>query len=112
MTPLRILMNGARGRMGQAIVACASADSELAVVALIDEGDDFGAALPAADAIIDFSYHTVTPGVAEACAREKKLLVIGTTGHNAAEIDKIRAASALIPIVFAPNFSVGVNTLF
>ena len=42
-------------------VACASADSELAVVALIDEGDDFAAALPIADAVIDFSYHTVTP---------------------------------------------------
>ncbi len=62
--------------------------------------------------MIEFSHHTATPPVARACAAAGKLLVIGTTGHTDAELEQIRAASAAIPLVFAPNFSVGVNALF
>ena len=50
--------------------------------------------------------------VAKACADAGKLLVIGTTGHNDTEIAEIRAAGKTTPVVFAPNFSVGVNALF
>jgi len=112
MAPLRLLVNGAKGRMGQAIIACAKLDSEVEVVAEVDAGDDFAGALPGADAVIEFSHHTVTVPVAQACAAAGKLLVVGTTGHSDAEVEQIRAASAAIPLVFAPNFSVGVNVLF
>jgi len=112
MAPLRLLVNGAKGRMGQAIIACAKLDSEVEVVAEVDAGDDFAGALPGADAVIEFSHHTVTVPVAQACAAAGKLLVVGTTGHSDAEVEQIRAASAAIPLVFAPNFSVGVNALF
>jgi 4-hydroxy-tetrahydrodipicolinate reductase len=50
--------------------------------------------------------------VAEACAAAGKILVIGTTGHNDADRARISEISKKIPVVFAPNFSVGVNTLF
>jgi 4-hydroxy-tetrahydrodipicolinate reductase len=110
--PLRILVNGAKGRMGQAIIACATGDPALQVVAEVDAGDDFAAGLEEADAVIEFSHHTVTAPVAEACAAAGKLLVIGTTGHTDAEVARVRAAGKSIPIVFAPNFSVGVNALF
>jgi 4-hydroxy-tetrahydrodipicolinate reductase len=112
MAPLRLLVNGAKGRMGQAIIACAKLDAEVRVAAEIDAGDDFSAALSGADAVIEFSHHTVTPAVAQACAAAGKLLIVGTTGHTDPELEQIRAASASIPLVFAPNFSVGVNTLF
>jgi 4-hydroxy-tetrahydrodipicolinate reductase len=112
MAPLRLLVNGAKGRMGQAIIACARADAEVRVTAEVDAGDDFTGGLDGADAVIEFSHHTVTAAVARACAAEGKLLVIGTTGHTDAEVEQIRAASAAIPVVFAPNFSVGVNGLF
>lgn len=112
MNPLRILMNGSRGRMGQAIVACAKEDDAVCISAEIDAGDDFRAALAGCDAVIDFTQHTVTAPVAAACAEAGKLLVIGTTGHSDAEIADIQNAAAKIPVVFAPNFSVGVNTLF
>ena len=112
MAPLRLLVNGAKGRMGQAIIACAKPDPEVRVTAEIDAEDDFAAALGEADAVIEFSHHTVTPLVAQACAAAGKLLVIGTTGHTDDEVEQIRAASAAIPLVFAPNFSVGVNALF
>jgi 4-hydroxy-tetrahydrodipicolinate reductase len=109
---LRLLINGAKGRMGQALIACAGADSGLEVTAQIDEGDDFAAALSRCDAVIDFTHAPVTAAVAEACADAGKPLVIGTTGHDDAQRAAIAACAKRIPIVFAPNFSVGVNTLF
>jgi 4-hydroxy-tetrahydrodipicolinate reductase len=112
MAPLRLLVNGAKGRMGQAVIACAKLDPEVRVTAEVDVGDDFAAALAGADAVIEFSHHTVTGPVARACAAAGRLLVIGTTGHTDAELEQIRAAGASIPVVFAPNFSVGVNALF
>jgi len=110
--PLRVLINGARGRMGQALIACAARDPELTVSAEVDEADAFAPALAGADAIIDFTHAPVTVGVAEACAAAGKPLVIGTTGHDDTQRAAIAACAARIPIVFAPNFSVGVNTLF
>jgi 4-hydroxy-tetrahydrodipicolinate reductase len=98
--------------MGQAIVACASLDPDVLVTSQVDAGDDFAAALHDADAVIEFSHHTVTPHVAAACAAAGRLLVIGTTGHTGAELEQIRSAASSIPLVFAPNFSVGVNALF
>ena len=112
MNPLRLLIVGSKGRMGQTIVACAKLDLEVVVAAEVDAGDDFVAALENCDAVIEFSHHSVTVGVAEACARYKKALVIGTTGHTDAEVASIKVFSASIPMVFASNFSVGVNTLF
>lgn len=112
MTPLRLLVNGAKGRMGQAIIACAKLDPDVEVVAQVDADDDFAAALPSVDAVIEFSHHTATPAVARACADACKILVIGTTGHTDAEVAQIHAAAKLITLVFAPNFSVGVNALF
>lgn len=112
MDALRILVNGSRGRMGQTIIACAQADPAVKISAQIDAGDDFHAALAGCDAVIDFTHHTVTAPVAAGCAESGKLLVIGTTGHSDAEIAEIKKAAEKIPLVFAPNFSVGVNTLF
>ena len=46
MTPLKLLINGAKGRMGQTLISCAAADSELEVIAKIDVGDDLASELP------------------------------------------------------------------
>ena len=110
--PLRIIMNGSKGRMGQTIIACAKIDPEIAITGAVDMGDDLRNVIDDCDAVIDFTHHNATRGVADRCAEKNKILVIGTTGHSDAEVDDIRSAAARIPIVFAPNFSVGVNTLF
>ncbi len=110
--PLRLLINGARGRMGQALISCAKQDAELSIGAQIESGDDFSAALAECDAAIDFTHAPVTVGVAETCALAGKPLVIGTTGHDDTQRAAISACARRIPIVFAPNFSIGVNTLF
>ena len=111
-TPLRLCIYGAKGRMGQALIRCAAEDPELEVTAGVDTGDDFAAALAKCDAVIDFSATHITAQVAKASAEAGKVLVIGTTGHELAEREQIHKAAARIPLVFSPNYSVGVNTLF
>lgn len=112
MNPLQLLIHGSRGRMGQTLIACAAEDSGLRVSAGIDVGDDFASAVPACDAVIDFSHHATVELVLAQCAQHKKTLVIGTTGHTDAQIAAIDRAAQQVPIVFAPNYSIGVNTLF
>ena len=68
--------------------------------------------LPLADAVIEFSHHDASPGPVAHAAQKEITLVIGTTGHTDAQVAAIKEAARSIPIVFAPNFSVGVNTLF
>lgn len=98
--------------MGQTLIACAQNDPELTVSAQIDVGDDFAAAVPQSDAIVDFSHHNTLELVLARCVEHRKTLVVGTTGHSDAQVACIRHAAGQIPIVFAPNYSVGVNTLF
>jgi 4-hydroxy-tetrahydrodipicolinate reductase len=108
----RIIINGARGRMGQMLIACAARQPALKVVGEIDRDGDLRSALGEADVVIDFSYHAATRAVVEACAAGKVPVVIGTTGHDAGELAAIKSAAAKIPVVLASNFSTGVNTLF
>ncbi len=108
----RIIIVGAKGRMGQALVACARQHPELQVVGQIDQGDDLAAGIAQCDAVIEFSFHQVTAGVAALCAAQRKALVIGTTGHTEQERSQITATRAQIPIVWTSNYSTGVNTLF
>jgi 4-hydroxy-tetrahydrodipicolinate reductase len=108
----RIIITGSNGRMGQALQSCAARIPELEIVGAIDQGDSLEAIIGKCDVVIDFSFHNATPGVAELCAKNKKAIVIGTTGHSAEEKAKIVALKAQIPMVIATNFSTGVNTLF
>ena len=112
MTPLKLLINGAHGRMGQMLIACAKGDPALEITAQVDLGGDFAAALAKSDVAIDFSHHTTIEPVLARCVESKKTLVIGTTGHTDAQVAAIKHSAAHIPLVFAPNYSIGVNTLF
>ncbi len=107
----RILINGAKGRMGQAIAAAAP-ELGLTVGAAVDVGDDLGRALDSADVIVDFSSHHATRAVLELAAARRKAVVIGTTGHSAVARAELLALAAKVPCVWAGNFSVGVNLLF
>jgi 4-hydroxy-tetrahydrodipicolinate reductase len=108
----KILINGSKGRMGQALITCAANHPTLQIVGTVDQGDDIAAAILKCDAVIDFSFHNVTAGVAALCAQHGKALVIGTTGHSETEKAEIKAHAAKIPMVCASNYSTGVNTLF
>jgi len=105
-----ILIVGAKGRMGIAIRDAANRLG-FPIAGAVDAGDDPKPFLAQADVVVDFSHHTATAQVIEMVAAAGKALVIGTTGHPAAEREKLAAEAAKIPCVWAGNFSIGVNLL-
>ncbi len=98
--------------MGQALIQATHDNADTTLGATHDRGEDLQSAMSQVDAIIDFTTHNFTDEVVDTAIALKKPLVIGTTGHTDEQRDKIRQAAEQIPIVFAPNFSIGVNTLF
>jgi 4-hydroxy-tetrahydrodipicolinate reductase len=109
---IQLLVTGQSGRMGQAVLLAAQQEPAVTVSATHDHGQDLSAALAVSDTVIDFTVHKFTKELIEAALVSKTRLVIGTTGHTDEERALITEAAKTIPIVYAPNFSVGVNTLF
>jgi 4-hydroxy-tetrahydrodipicolinate reductase len=108
----KIIITGSKGRMGAALIACASAHSNLEIVAKIDQGDDLRSVIDNGDVVIDFSSHSATLSFAGLCALHKKAMVIGTTGLAEEARSQISHLSSQIPIILSSNYSTGVNTLF
>ena len=108
---ISILLNGAQGRMGQAVTAAAR-DLGVKIGAAIDVGGNPAAAIGSCDVIVDFSTAVATRSLLELAADHRKAIVIGTTGHSAEEKAALRELAARVPCVWAGNFSVGVNLLF
>ncbi|HVU18992.1 MAG TPA: 4-hydroxy-tetrahydrodipicolinate reductase [Candidatus Didemnitutus sp.] len=107
----RVILHGAAGRMGRAVAAAAT-EAGIAVAASVDVKDDLRAALALGDVVVDFSAAAATPALLQAVVAAGKPIVIGTTGHSAAEKKSLAAIAARVPAVWAGNFSVGVNLLF
>lgn len=74
--------------------------------------DDLKAALAGADAMIDFSVHEAVPGNLRQAVEQRRAVVLGTTGLNDAERAAVQRAAQVVPVVWAPNMSLGVNLLF
>ena len=108
----KVIINGSKGRMGETLLRCGEANPDIEIVAGVDVGDDLAGVIEQADVVIDFSFHEVTRPTAELCAQHKKALVIGTTGHSADDRAAVLKLQSEIPVVWASNFSTGVNTLF
>lgn len=109
--PLRILINGAKGRMGHALAAAAQ-ELGVAVGAAIDIGDDPAAVITRCDTIVDFSSPQATRPLLEMAVARRKPIVIGTTGHSTEAKKDLLKLAAKAPCVWAGNYSVGVNLLF
>lgn len=123
-TPLRVLIHGANGRMGQALLRLAGEGSGCEVVAAVSrqvdvrvmEGIPRFAALelegaPAFDVAIDFSQPEGFNRLLAVCVARGKPLVSGTTGLSTSQFDALDAASIRIPVAWASNFSLGVAVL-
>lgn len=110
--PLKVLVNGARGRMGRAVIDAVANRDEYAIAAEIDAGDALEPAIRSCDVVIDFSAADATLATARTAAKWGRPLIIGTTGHTIGEKNIIKEAAAKVPTVWAGNFSVGVNLLF
>ncbi len=109
---MKVVIHGSKGRMGQALLRCAAARDGIQVVGEIDQGDELGEVISDADAVIDFTLPPTMPHVAELCARHGKVLVSGTTGLDPDQRKALEATATQVPVVWASNFSTGVNTLF
>jgi 4-hydroxy-tetrahydrodipicolinate reductase len=110
--PTKVIITGSKGRMGQALISCAKKISGLEVVGEVGKEGNLADVIGKSDAVIDFSAHAATLDIARLCAKHKKALVIGTTGHTDTDTSEIKKLKTKIPIVWASNFSTGVNTLF
>ena len=129
MTPLRIAIHGAAGRMGQRLVALAAGDPGLTLVAAIDApqharlGEDAGTlagigpigVLLAAgletrpDVVLDFSVPAAAEAIVRTCAEQGLPIVVATTGFSEAQSEGLRAAARRIPLLWSPNMSRAVN---
>jgi 4-hydroxy-tetrahydrodipicolinate reductase len=111
-SPVRALLIGAAGRMGKTISDLANGDSEIDVVGQCDLGDPIEPAMKNCDVAIDFSNADAITEVSAAVLQHRKPLLIGTTGHSQEQRRLIEETAQSLPVVFASNFSIGVNVLF
>ena len=103
----RIAVHGAKGRMGQRILALAEESKQFEIAGRFDSGD--APALFGNGVLIDFSSPEGSRIALEACIKAKWGLVVGTTGLDAQAANTLEDAAQQIPIVFSSNMSVGVN---
>ena len=130
---VRVAIAGAGGRMGQALIEATLESGDVALAGALDMprsaaiGADAGercgrstgirvvsdvdAVVGVADVLIDFTRPAGTLAHLAACARAGIGAVVGTTGFDAAGKAEIAERACAIPIVFAPNMSVGVTVL-
>jgi 4-hydroxy-tetrahydrodipicolinate reductase len=133
MSEVRVVIAGAGGRMGRALLDAATSTPGVKLAAALDVagaewagrdagdlcspargiaiGSDAAAALRDADVLIDFTRPEGTLAHLRACRAARRAMVVGTTGFAPAGLDEIRAAARDIAIVMAPNMSIGVNVL-
>lgn len=122
--PLRLVIHGASGRMGKALLRLAHDDARLQVVAAVSRSgtvEDVGHAqniradrladCPEFDVAIDFSLPEGFDPVLALCRSRGRALVSGTTGLSDAQRESMAQAAQAIPLLWASNFSLGVAVL-
>ncbi len=105
----RVAINGSKGKMGQTLVEAINLNTNVSLGAGLDKGDNLNDSLQDFDVLIDFSRPEASLKAMSICKNSGKAMVIGTTGFSDDELHIITQASTQIPIVFAPNMSIGVN---
>ena len=116
---IRVLVNGAAGRMGRTVTAMVESDPEMEVAAMVDafgnteEGyiNDINDFDGECDVVIDFSFHTSAPALMDWCVSHSVPAVVATTGHTDDEKAAITKASESVAIFQSTNMSVGIALL-
>lgn len=118
---VRILLNGANGRMGQAIRKMSEGSDEYKIVAGVDKFRGIENPFPVYDCledckedfdvIVDFSNSSALSSLLDYCIENKKPVVIATTGANDADKEKIRKAAESTAVFYSANMSLGINLL-
>lgn len=123
---IKLGIAGACGKMGRRIYELASNDRDFEVSFALEKkgtaliGKELGKVKVSSnqdgmfliDVLVDFTEPSASEANFDYAAKYKKALVLGTTGFNDAQIRKIEEISKVIPVVFTPNMSIGMNVLF
>jgi 4-hydroxy-tetrahydrodipicolinate reductase len=132
---VRIIISGISGKMGLRIGALANQDKNFEIAGAVEASSspvvgkdigeilavrktgkkvetDFNKIVSTCDVLIEFTAPLATLEHLEIAVKNKKAVVIGTTGFSKDEVEKIEEASKKIPIIFSPNMSVGANLMF
>lgn len=130
--PIRIALTGIAGRMGRTLAEAVAADDRLTLAGAVERSDssvigtdvgeltglgrngllvasELDQVVADCDVVIDFTTPAATLTHLGCCREAGRPLVIGTTGLDAKGRETLAAAAADIPVVYAPNYSVGVN---
>ena len=129
-----IVIVGSSGRMGRALLESIAASPDMRLSGALERAgsphigkdageligghfgvavsEDVASALKGANVMIDFTRPEATLHHIDECVKAGVGLVIGTTGFDEAGKQAIRKAAESVPVVFAPNMSVGVNLTF
>lgn len=131
-TPIKLAVNGAAGRMGRQLLNAIEERGDALLAAATDAPgapaigldasvlgggeqvgvvvtDDASTMIEQSDVIIDFTAPAVSLALLNQVAGTNTSVVIGTTGFTPLQLEELHAHAATIPIVFAPNYSVGVT---
>ena len=123
---IKLGVAGVCGKMGKRIFEFASIDKDFELALALEKkgtpviGKDIGKLKVSSnqdgmfliDVFVDFTIAEASEANLDYVAKYKKALVLGTTGLNDAQIKKVEDISKVIPVVFTPNMSIGVNVLF
>jgi len=132
---IKIIVCGAAGRMGKRIIACAEDEEGIEITGAVDRPahpdlgrdagelsgrgkigvllvDNLSEVIENGDVVIDFSSPASSLANADVAAKNRKSLVVGTTGLLPDEEARLEETVSGIACVFSPNMSVGVNLLF
>lgn len=132
---IRVAVTGAAGRMGKTLIDAICDSDQLVLGAGIERTgstligsdvgelagqgllnislvDDLNSVVDDFDVLIDFTVPDATLHHAQICAKAGKKIVIGTTGLSDDQASQLKDLSSTMGIVYAPNYSVGVNATF
>ncbi|GAB6182874.1 4-hydroxy-tetrahydrodipicolinate reductase [Thermodesulfovibrio hydrogeniphilus] len=132
---IKLTVCGATGRMGSRIIALSREYDNLKLVGAVEASnnpklgldaglvagvgelgvkitDNIKKVIDDTDIVIHFTNPEATLSHLEIVKKNKKAMVIGTTGFNNEQLSQISKAAEKIPIVLSPNMSIGVNLLF
>lgn len=126
---IAVTVHGAEGRMGRLVTELITEAPDCRLAALVTEPgrqgpadrlpaglslvgqDQLAAVHPPRGVIVDFSRASALAGLLAQSAPLYAPLVIGTTGYTSAQFDDLRAHAEQVPVVYAPNFSLGIPAL-
>jgi 4-hydroxy-tetrahydrodipicolinate reductase len=124
---IRVIVCGAAGRMGQAVIDLAREQTDIDIIAGVERGDhaqvgkhvhdipvvdDIRSVIDRADCVVDFTHREVTFRILDSIDDHPVAFVSGTTGFSEDDHETMRAYAGKRPLLWAPNMSPGINHLY